>query len=38
MQENSINTIVSFDSDFVKVKTINRIYLDYLSYYFFAKF
>ena len=28
MQENSINTIVSFDSDFDKVKTINRIYLD----------
>ena len=28
MQENSINTIVSFDSDFDKINTINRIYLD----------
>lgn len=28
MQKNSVNTIVSFDSDFDKVNTINRIYLD----------
>lgn len=28
MQENSIDTIVSFDSDFDKINTINRIYLD----------
>ena len=28
MQQYSLNTIVSFDSDFDKVNTINRIYLD----------
>jgi hypothetical protein len=28
MQQYSLNTIVSFDSDFDKVSTINRIYLD----------
>jgi hypothetical protein len=28
MQENKINTLVSFDSDFDKVKYINRIYID----------
>ena len=28
MQQYSLNTIVSFDTDFDKVSTINRIYLD----------